>query len=75
MGFVVPSAIWNVCDPNTEPFWQFDWCVSDTCLTIVSEDPLRVRLSLPCGGDELDVLTDETVSVIETTVRKQAAQQ
>jgi len=62
-------------DLNTEPFWRFDWCVSDTRTTIVSEEPLRVRLSLPCGDDELDVLIDETVSVIETTVRDRADRQ
>jgi len=61
-------------DLNTEPFWQFDWCVSDAHTTVVSEEPLRVRLSLPCGDDELDVLIDETVSVVETTVRERAVQ-
>ncbi|GAA0681578.1 ArsR/SmtB family transcription factor [Natronoarchaeum mannanilyticum] len=62
-------------DLNTEPFWQFDWCVSDEYTTVVSEEPLRVRLSLPCGDDKLDVLIDETVSVIETTVRERADRQ
>lgn len=55
-------------DLNTEPFWRFDWCVSDARTTVVSDDPLRVRLALPCAGDELRVLLDETCSVIETTV-------
>ena len=55
-------------DLNTEPFWGFDWCVSDELTTVVSEDPLRVRLSLPCDGDELQVVVDEAVNVVETTL-------
>jgi len=57
-------------DLNTEPFWAFDWCVSDARTTVVSADdePLRVRLALPCGGDELRVVVDETGTVVETTL-------
>ena len=55
-------------DLNTAPFWQFDWCVSDRLTAVVSEDPLRVRVTLPCAGDELRVLLDETCAVIETTL-------
>jgi len=55
-------------DLNTEPFWGFDWCVSDERTTIVAEDPLRVQLSLPCGGDELRVVVDGSVDVVETTL-------
>ena len=55
-------------DLNTEPFWGFDWCVSDELTTVVSENPLRVRLSLPCEGDELRVVVDEAVTVVETTL-------
>jgi len=55
-------------DLNTEPFWHFDWCVSDTRTTIVSDDPLRVQLALPCENDEIQVLVDETGSVIGTAI-------
>ncbi|WP_136688194.1 winged helix-turn-helix domain-containing protein [Halorhabdus amylolytica] len=55
-------------DLNAEQFWRFDWCVSDEHTEIVDENPLRVRVTLPCEGDELRVLLDETVSVIETAV-------
>ncbi|ELZ05459.1 winged helix-turn-helix domain-containing protein [Natrialba asiatica] len=61
-------------DLNTDPFWQFDWCVSDTQTTIVSDDPLRVQLTLPCAGAELVVRLDETVSVIETAVVERSSQ-
>jgi len=53
-------------DLNTEPFWGFDWCVSDERTTIVAEDPpgptlasLRGRRASRgrrrvgrCGGDD-----------------------
>ncbi len=55
-------------DLNTAPFWQFDWCVSDARTEIVSEEPLRVQLTLPCDGDALRVLVDESVTVVETEI-------
>ncbi|WP_408960472.1 ArsR/SmtB family transcription factor [Natrinema sp. 74] len=55
-------------DLNTEPFWHFDWCVSDIRTRVVSEAPLRVQLTLPCENDELQVLVDETGTVIETAI-------
>lgn len=35
---------------------------------VVSTDPLRVRVTVPCDGDELRLLLDENINVIETTV-------
>lgn len=58
-------------DLNTEPFWHFDWCVSDSRTTITETDPLRVRVTIPCGDDELQVLLDDSVSVIDTAVIEQ----
>ncbi|MFB6077951.1 MAG: ArsR family transcriptional regulator [Halarchaeum sp.] len=55
-------------DLNAEPFWRFDWCVSDARTTVVSEDPLRVELALPRDGDTLRVRVDENVTVTETSV-------
>ncbi|QLC35041.1 helix-turn-helix transcriptional regulator (plasmid) [Halarchaeum sp. CBA1220] len=55
-------------DLSTEPFWHFDWCVSDTRTAVVSEDPLRVELALPCEGDELHVRVDEAGAVVDTAV-------
>ncbi|SNZ15232.1 Helix-turn-helix domain-containing protein [Natronoarchaeum philippinense] len=57
-------------DLNTEPFWNFDWCVSDHRTTVVSEDPLRVEVAIPCSGDELEVRIDDSVSVVETAVHE-----
>ena len=55
-------------DLTTEPFWHFDWCVSDARTTVLSEEPLRVRVDIPCQGDEFQVVLDDTLSIVETTV-------
>ena len=55
-------------DLTTRPFWTNDWCVSDRHTTVLSTDPTRVRLDLPCDGDRLSVTVDETFSLLETTV-------
>lgn len=53
-------------DLSTEPFWHFEWCVSDKHTTLISEDPLRLRINIQCEGDELQVVLDDSLSVIET---------
>ena len=55
-------------DLSTEPFWHFDWCVSDRRTTVLSEDPLRVRIDIPCAGDEFQIVLDDTLAVLETAV-------
>jgi len=57
-------------DLSTEPFWHFEWCVSDACTEILSEEPLRLRLDISCAGDELRVVLDETLTVTETARRE-----
>jgi hypothetical protein len=54
-------------DLTTEPFWTFDWCVSDEHTTVVSEEPLELRLDIPCDGDTLSVVVDETLSVLDVS--------
>jgi hypothetical protein len=54
-------------DLTTEPFWTSDWCVSDEHTTVVSEDPLELRLDIPCDGDTLSVVVDETLSVLDVS--------
>jgi len=53
-------------DLTTEPFWTHPWTVSDVYTTVVSDDPLRVRLDLPCDGDAIRVTVDETLEVLAT---------
>jgi hypothetical protein len=50
-------------DPTTRPFWTFDWCVSDVHTVVESTDPVEVRLDVPCDGDRLCVVVDDTASV------------
>jgi len=52
-------------DLTTEPFWTHPWAVSDVHTTVVSEEPVRVRLELPCAGDVLSVTVDETLDVLD----------
>ncbi|GGM59488.1 hypothetical protein J2752_001661 [Halarchaeum rubridurum] len=61
-------------DLDTEPFWHLDWCVSDERTAVVSEDPLRVELTLPCDGDQLRVLVDDEATVVDTAVTEQLAE-
>lgn len=52
-------------DLSTEPFWQFDWCVSDEHTAVRSTDPLEVRIDVPCDGDVLCVVVDGTMTVLD----------
>ncbi|TKX74913.1 ArsR family transcriptional regulator [Halorubrum sp. GN11_10-6_MGM] len=54
-------------DLSSVPFWTFDWCVSDAATTVVSEEPLRVRLTVDCAGDEIRAVVDESGTVVETS--------
>ena len=53
-------------DLTTEPFWTHPWTVSDVHTTVVSEEPVRIRLDLPCDGDVIRVTVDETLEVLAT---------
>lgn len=59
-------------DLTAESFWHFDWCVSDKHTTVLSEDPLRVRVDIPCEGDELRITLDDDLRalVTETVCRR-----
>ena len=52
-------------DLTTEPFWTFDWCVSDERTTVLNDDPLRIRLDLPAGDDVISVTLDGTLTILE----------
>jgi hypothetical protein len=52
-------------DLSTAPFWTFEWCVSDQHTEIVSEDPLQVRVDVPCAGDTMCVVVDETMDILD----------
>jgi hypothetical protein len=52
-------------DVRTTPFWTLDWCEPGT-ETVLSEDPLRVRVDVEAEGDTLSVVVDADGSVAET---------
>ncbi|ELZ87681.1 hypothetical protein C453_04989 [Haloferax elongans ATCC BAA-1513] len=53
--------------PDDRPFWEFDFCIDDSDVTVVSEDPLSVSVPIRQGDETLRVVVDEEGSVIETT--------
>lgn len=50
-------------DPNTVPYWELDWVVTNERTTVVAEDPLRVQVTVPLDTEELRVTLDETFAV------------
>lgn len=52
-------------DLSTAPFWTFDWCVSDRRTTVVSEDPIQVRVDIPCDGDSMCIVLDGDLDVLD----------
>ncbi|WP_396610611.1 transcriptional regulator [Haloferax sp. S1W] len=53
--------------PDDRPFWEFDFCLDDSDVAVVSEDPLSVSVPIRQGDEMLRVVVDENGSVIETT--------
>jgi len=56
-------------DLSTEPFWTFDWTVSDERTSVAGEDPLRLRVTAPVDGDAVAVTVDETLDVLDVDRR------
>ncbi len=56
-------------DLNAVPFWELDWVISNERTTVVTEEPLRVRVTIPLNNEELRTTLDETfgVSNVECT--------
>jgi hypothetical protein len=53
-------------DVESVPTWELEFCVTDRAVSIESTDPLRLRVTVECDGDELDLVVDETLSVLES---------
>lgn len=51
-------------DVRETPTWELSWVRDDP--EIVSEDPLRVRVTVEMGGERLAVVVDDALSVVET---------
>ncbi|MFB6267082.1 MAG: ArsR family transcriptional regulator [Halodesulfurarchaeum sp.] len=50
---------------STTPYWKLEWCVGDEPVTVVDEDPWRLRVDIAVDGDHLAVTLDGDLRVIE----------
>ncbi|RQH03396.1 winged helix-turn-helix domain-containing protein [Natrarchaeobius oligotrophus] len=71
---VVHPAVISFCwergvDVTTRPHWELPF-VDDAAVTVASEEPTRLRVDVELEGDRLEVLLDETVSVVGTNRRE-----
>ncbi len=51
------------------PYWRLEWCVSSDPVTVLSEDPWRLRVDVTAGDETLGVTVDGDLSVVETERR------
>lgn len=49
------------------PLWEFDFCMEDRPITVVSEEPLRMTVDVELDGDTLQLTVDEQLSVVDST--------
>ena len=52
---------------DDRPFWEFAFCIDDSDVSVVADDPLRVVVPIERGGETLRVTVDDTGAVVETT--------
>ncbi len=45
--------------------WELAFCIADEYLTVLSEDPWQITVSIPVGDEELRVTVDGDLNVIE----------
>ncbi|NLV08700.1 helix-turn-helix domain-containing protein [Halomicrobium mukohataei] len=48
------------------PYWRLDWCVDDHPVTVVDDDPWRLRVDVTRDGDRLAVVVDGALEIVET---------
>ncbi|MEF8876279.1 MAG: winged helix-turn-helix domain-containing protein [Haloarculaceae archaeon] len=56
-------------DLNEVPFWTLDWCVSDERTEVASEDPWRLRGTIPLEDEALVATLDGDLAVVSTERR------
>ncbi|MFB6354388.1 MAG: ArsR family transcriptional regulator [Halobacteriales archaeon] len=54
------------------PYWQLRWCVDDAPVTVLDDDPWRLRVDLSVDDETLQVVVDGDLAVVGTS-REQAA--
>lgn len=48
------------------PYWQLEWCVSDEPVTVLDEDPWRLRVDIHLDDETLQVTVDDDLTVLDT---------
>lgn len=50
-------------DPRIKPLWEQHWAISRSGQTIVQEDPLAVRVTIPGSDSQLSLVIDNSLSL------------
>jgi hypothetical protein len=51
-------------DVSDTPYWELAWCVGDGAVTVLDDDPWRVRVDIELDGDRLAVTLDGDLDVV-----------
>lgn len=52
---------------DDRPFWEFDFCIDDSEVSVASERPFRVTVPIEQGEETLRVTVDESGDIVETS--------
>lgn len=52
-------------DLTAVPHWELEWAMTDHHTTVRATDPWEVTLSVPLGDETLELVVDESVTVLE----------
>lgn len=67
----VVSFLWERgVDVRDRPLWRHEWALSADAQTVVSEDPLRVRVEVPADDATLSVTVGDSLSVESVVERR-----
>lgn len=62
---VVAFAHEHGVEVRTRPWWTFDWCAPGS-ETVTGTDPLRLRIDVEFGSEELSLVVDDEGAVVST---------
>ncbi|MFB6139637.1 MAG: winged helix-turn-helix domain-containing protein [Halosimplex sp.] len=54
-------------DLSDRRHWELEWAMTDRHLTVRSTDPWEVALSIPCEDETLELVVDDSLTVVEAT--------
>jgi len=53
-------------DLAATPYWRLPWCVDDHPVTVIEEDPWRLRVDVHHEGDRLTVVVDGDLDIVDS---------